>query len=322
MKSVVHTAARRGVAVGVLWMAMGIGGGAEVAASDEGGTGQGTAAGSATGSATAAESATATGSAAESATAAGSATATESGYEPATDIVSASLYPRRGEWRVSLTLDLDLSGHRGGSRALSPDASWGITDETSLTLAHSARSIARIGHPGGACISSCDFRPSYTVNALVHHALLQPERSTQRSAPSSFQLYLAGGFLLRDTDPWKPAALGGASLRWHRGRFAVDAEPYLQLGIANTDRGNRHRLVVPLRLWLQPTCRWALGLFSGVEGELAVFSDAYHVPLALLASTRITSSLSLSLSAGLSTFGGPLNTATRRFAALTLETAL
>lgn len=285
---------------------MGIGGGVEVAASDEGGAGQGTATGSAAGTATGTD--TATGSDAD--------------YEPATDIVSASLYPRRDEWRISLTLDLDMSGHRGGSRALSPDASWGITDETSLTLAHSARSIARIGHPGGACLSSCDFRPSYTVNALVHHALLQPERATQRSAPSAFQLYLAGGLLLRDTDPWKPAALLGTSLRWHHGRFAVDAEPYLQLGIANTDRGNRHRLVVPIRLWLQPTCRWALGLFSGVEGELTVFSDAYHVPLALLASTRITPTLTLSVSAGLSTFGGPLNTATRRFAALTLETSL
>ncbi len=231
----------------------------------------------------------------------------------ATDLVSQPLRPRRGELWLDATIDFDISHNRGGSRAFSPDASFGITDETSISIAHSARSIARIGHPGGVCYEMCDFRPKYTVNALAHHLLL--------SRPG-LQLYAQAGLLIRDTDPWKPASLTGAAARWQRGRFAIDSAPYLQLGLANTDQGNRHRLVVPLRFWVQPTCRWALGILTGVEGELAVFSDAYHLPFAALLTTQLTSWLQLSLEVGFSTLGGPLNTASRRFGSLSLETRL
>lgn len=231
----------------------------------------------------------------------------------ATDLVSQPLRPRHGQLWIAATLEADLSHNRGGSRAFAPDFSYGITDDTSLSIAHSARSIARIGSPAGLCYEACDFRPEYTVNALAYHALLRRR---------GLQLYAEGGFLLRDTDPSKPAALLGASSRWQRGRFAIDAAPYLQLGLANTDQGNRHRLVVPLRAWIQPTCRWALGLHSGVEGELAVFSDAYHIPLAALVTASATSWLRVSLEGGFSSLLGPLNTGSRRFASLSLELRL
>ena len=228
----------------------------------------------------------------------------------ATDLVSQPLHPRRGQLWIAATIEADLSHNRGGSRAIAPDLAYGITDETSLSLAHSARSIARIGSPAGLCYEACDYRPEYTVNALAHHALLRRP---------GLQLYAAGGFLLRDTDPWKPAALVGAAARWQRPRFPVETAPYLQLGLANTDQGNRHRLVVPVRAWVQPTCRWAIGLHTGIEGELAVFSDAYHGPFAGLVTAAPTPWLQVSLEAGFSSLLGPLNTASRRFVSLSLE---
>lgn len=231
----------------------------------------------------------------------------------ATDLVSQPLRPRRHQLWIAAALEADLSHNRGGSRAFAPDLSYGITDDTSLSIAHSARSIARIGSPAGLCYEACDFRPAYTVNALAYHAVLRRR---------GLQLYAEGGFLLRDTDPWKPAALLGAAARWQHGRFAVDAAPYLQLGLASTDQGNRHRLVVPLRAWIQPTCRWALGLHSGVEGELAVFSDAYHIPLAALVTASAASRLRVSLEVGFSSLLGPLNTGSRRFASLAFELRL
>lgn len=233
--------------------------------------------------------------------------------EPATDLVTSSLRPERGELWAALSYEADLSHNRGGSRALAPDVSYGITDDLSVSLAHSARSIARIGSPAGWCVELCDYRPAYTVNALAAYALGKRDGG---------QLFAQGGLLVRDTDPWKPAALVGAAGRWQRGRFAVDAAPYLQLGLANTDQGNRHRLVVPVRAWVQPTCRWSLGLHTGVEGELEVFADAYHVPFAGLVTAAATSWLRLSLEVGFSSLGGPLNTASRRFASLALELRL
>lgn len=229
--------------------------------------------------------------------------------EPATDLVSRPLRPLRGQLWASLTYEADLSHNRGGSRALAPDVSYGVTDDLSVTLSHSARSIARIGSPAGLCLEVCDYRPDYTGNLLAAYAVLRRP---------GLQLHAQTGLLLRDTSPSKPAALLGAAARWQRGRFAIDSSPYLQLGLANTDRGNRHRLVVPFTFSVQPTCRWSLGLHTGVEGELAVFSDAYHVPFAALVTAAAAPWLHITVEAGFSSIGGPLNTASRRYASLSL----
>jgi hypothetical protein len=246
--------------------------------------------------------------------------------EPATDLVTAPLRPARHHLWVALGYELDLSSSRGGSRALAPDLTLGLTDDVSLALAHSARSIARIDHPGGLCVTDCDQRPSYAAGLLLQHRLIEARPAAGAGQPAAARPGLAVdaqvGLLLRDPDPAKPALLLGAVARWQRGRFAVESAPYLQLGLANRDAGNRHRLVIPLRALVQPTCRWAVGLHSGVNGELAVFGDAYHVPFAFVVRARPLPWLHLSLEGGLASLGGPQNNSRRRFAALTLETRL
>lgn len=242
----------------------------------------------------------------------------------ATDLVTRPLRPRRGHLWLAVGFEIDFSHSQGGSRALAPDLTWGLTDDLSLALAHSARSIARIDHPGGLCLEACDHRPAYTAGALVQRRIVGSSAGTSAApgAAPGLQLDALAGLLLRDTDPWKPAALLGVTGRWQRGRFALESEPYLQLGLANRDLGNRHRLVVPLRALVQPTCRWALGLHTGINGELAVFADAYHVPLAAVLRTAITPWLFASVEGGLASLGGPQNNSRRRFAAITIETHL
>jgi hypothetical protein len=245
--------------------------------------------------------------------------------EPATDLVSAPLRPGRHQLWLALGYQLDLSTSRGGARAVAPDVTWGLTEEMSLALAHSARSIARIDHPGGLCVEDCGQRPRYTAALLLQRHLLGPRPAAPPAAPAAargpggLQLDAQAGLLLRDTDPWKPALLLGVTGRWQLGRFGVESAPYLQLGLANRDQGNRHQLVVPLIALVQPTCRWALGVHSGVHGELAVLADAYHVPMALVVRAQLTSWLRLSVEGGLASLGGPQNNSRRRFAALTLD---
>jgi hypothetical protein len=132
---------------------------------------------------------------------------------------------------------------------------------------------------------------------------------------------LAAG-LVRDIDPWKPALLLGGAGRWQRGRWSADTMPYLQLGLANTEQGNRATLVVPVRWWVQPTCHVALGIRSGVDGEFAIFADAYRVPLAALATAQLNARLALAFEVGFASLFGPQNTANQRFATITLQTRL
>jgi hypothetical protein len=229
------------------------------------------------------------------------------------DIVGMPSRPRRGQLWLDATLELNLSHQRGGSKALAPDLWWGLTDGTAVAIAHSARSLARIDDLGGLCFASCSERPRYATALLAKHAL---------ATTGEIDLSLIGGALLRDLDPWKPALLLGTAAHWQRGRWAAAAMPYLQLGLANTGSGNRARVVVPLRAWVQPACAWALSLHSGVEGELAVFGEAYHVPLAAQVSARLTATSLITIEAGFSSLLGPQNTGNRRFATLSLETRL
>lgn len=227
----------------------------------------------------------------------------------ATDLVSASQQPERGELWISLGWEKDLSERIRGNSAVAPDLTLGLTDRLSLSWTHSSTSIARIGRTGGICLEGCQERPEYAGALLAQLEL----------ASGTGEVALLAGALIRDPSPWKVAALAGARARWSRGRLGVDGTAYVQLGLSNTDLGNRHRLVVLVRGWLQPTCRWSLGLGTGVDGELAVFTDGHHIPLIGAVRARLTSRLVAHASAGFSSLLGPQNTIRTRYAALALE---
>jgi hypothetical protein len=229
------------------------------------------------------------------------------------DIVGLAPRPSRGQLWLDATVELNLSRQRGGSRAIAPDVWWGVTDRTTVAIAHSARSVARIDDVGGLCVASCDERPRYAVAALLRHRLL---------ARAGWDLGAQAGWLVRDLSPWKPAVLLGATARRQRGRFAVATSPYLQLGVANTDRGNRARLVAPLYLAVQPTCRWSLGLKTGVDGELAVLRDGYRVPVTAEVTARLHAQLLLTVEAGFGSLLGPQNTGFRSLASVSLQARL
>jgi hypothetical protein len=125
--------------------------------------------------------------------------------------------------------------------------------------------------------------------------------------------------LVRDLDPWKPAATLGALVRWTHGRYAITGDPYLRLGLANRDLGNRTTLVVPVALGIQPTCRWLLTLNTGWDGELATWRDGWHVPIALAAVARATPHVDLGLAAGFPHLLGPQNTPKLRAMSIVLE---
>lgn len=227
----------------------------------------------------------------------------------ANDLVGASQQPARGELWIALGWEKDLSERIRGNSALAPDLTLGLTDRLSLSWTHSSASIARIGRTGGICVDGCEERPEYAGALMAQVELVS----------GAAEVGLLGGVMVRDPSPWKVAAFTGARARWSRGRFGADGTAYVQLGLTNTDLGNRHRLVVLVRGWLQPTCRWALGLGTGVDGELAVFADGHHVPLVTALRARLTSRLVAHAGAGFSSLLGPQNTIRTRYAALALE---
>ncbi|HEY5944302.1 MAG TPA: hypothetical protein VIV40_02375, partial [Kofleriaceae bacterium] len=119
-------------------------------------------------------------------------------------------------------------------------------------------------------------------------------------------------FLVRQIDPVLPALTFGALVRWTRGRFAIVGDPYLQLGVANTDKGNRAALFVPITFAVQPLSRWEIALRTGWNSDLAVIRDGWHVPVAIATRVAIDRNFEAGTMLAFSTLLGPQNTAKER----------
>jgi len=185
------------------------------------------------------------------------------------DLVGRPLVLGRGELEAHVTLAMNLrSGRFAEPASISPDVWFGVTPALTIGLVHSARSVDEIAADRPICVNGCDadYAGGIDVRYGVHRLVAPRAR-----------------VLLRDVDPAKPAVTVGALARWNRGRFAVASDPYLRLGLANRDRGNRAALVVPVWFAVQPTCRWMLGMRAGYDSALAVAGDGWRGPFGVFA---------------------------------------
>ncbi len=214
----------------------------------------------------------------------------------------------RDQIETRLSLELNLSARLiGQPTSLAPDAWLGVTERWTLGVIHGSQSVDRIASGASFCV-----RQSESHAATLPGSCDRPYRgggidARWRWRDGALAVAPRARLLVRDVDPWKPAVTLGALARWTRGRTAITTDPYLRLGLANRDRGNRAALVLPLWLAVQPTCRWMVALHTGVDGDLAVWRDGWHVPLAFVVTARATSQLDLTVEAGFPQLLGPQN---------------
>jgi hypothetical protein len=189
--------------------------------------------------------------------------------------------------------------------SFAPDVWLGVTPRLTVGLIHSNASISRIARAASFCFEH-DF---YGCDRTYHNAGLDVRYAMQDGA---LAVAPRVRFLLRDVDPYKPALTAGALLRWQRGPLAITGDPYLRIGIANTDQGNRTALWLPVMLSVSPTSRLDLALHTGYDSDLAVWHDGFHIPLALSTRGRITDSIELGMLGGFTSALGPQDTTLRR----------
>lgn len=205
----------------------------------------------------------------------------------------------RGVLEVRLSIEASVAPH-DLARPLSfaPDAYYGVTDRLTVGVIHSSESVDRIGTGTTFCVRELPARCDriYRGSGLDARWAWRPWLSWHAR------------FLVRDVDPVKPAITLGAALRWMRGPYAVTGDPYLQLGLANTDAGNRTVVVLPVYLSrrLTPTSR--IALHTGVDGELATWRDGWHIPFAAIAETAPARQIAFGVEAGFPSLLGPQNT--------------
>lgn len=222
-------------------------------------------------------------------------------------LVAAGLLPlalARGELAADLTLEIFAAPNQLAKPAsFAHDLWWGVTQRWTVGVIHSSRSIDRIDAGAGTClrrgIEDCSERWS-NIGADARYLVRD-------------DLALRARFLVRDVAPWKPAITIGALYR----RGFVTTDPYLRLGIANTDEGNRAALVVPVWLAVTPG-PVTLALHTGVDGELVNWRDGWHVPVGAVVALAVTSQLAAVVEAGFSSLLGPQNDEKHRSVMVTL----
>lgn len=218
------------------------------------------------------------------------------------DLVRRPLVLDRGQVSAELTTEINAAPNQIALPiSFAPDVWWGASSRLTVGVVHSRSSVDRF-EPGASFCVRAQCPAFYSGSGVdVRWAALPGVVPRVR-------------LLARELDPWKPALLAGALLGWRHGRFAIVGDPYLQLGLANRDRGNRAALFLPVTLTVQPTCRWAISLRTGWNSDLAVWSDGWHIPVFVGVRARATEHLDIGGGLGFSTLLGPQNTAKLRIA--------
>ena len=231
----------------------------------------------------------------------------------AQDIVARPIVLPRGV--VAFTANVEawlLPGRAFDAVSVAPDVFIGVTQRLTLGVTSSNRALSSVSAGGGACFGSVTSGCVAKLANVGVDATWQARAGALAWAPHA-------RLVMRQFSPSKPAVMFGARVRWHHGRWAVVADPYVQLGLANTDRGNRHALHVPLWLLVQPTCRWSIGLRTGFESEFAVIRDGWHGVLGGVVTAAVSTSIDIELSGGVRSAFGPQNTSKDRALALAIS---
>jgi hypothetical protein len=157
-----------------------------------------------------------------------------------------------------LSLEINLGSQElGHPLALAPDVWWGATPRWTVGLIHSNTSLDRIEAGASLCV-----RDAVPECDGVYHNFGVDVRWNASSIPASAVGVLAPRvrFLVRTFNPVKPALTLGALARWTRGRLSIAGDPYVQLGLANRDRGNRTELILPVWCGVEPAAGWSVAV--------------------------------------------------------------
>ncbi len=231
---------------------------------------------------------------------------------PAQDLVTRPVVLPAGSFEVVANLEgWLLPGRALQAVSLAPDVYVGVTSRLTVGVTTSNRALARLAAGSGVCIGAVSAGCVARINNIGLDAKVSLGRNAWTLAPH-------GRLVMRQWGPLKPALMVGALLGWQFGRWSAVADPYVQLGLANQDRGNRTSVNVPVWLRVQPTCRWQLALHTGFESDLAVLHDGWHGALGGVVTTALRPEVELEVSAGVRSAFGPQNTIKERSVAIAM----
>jgi hypothetical protein len=184
--------------------------------------------------------------------------------------------------------------------SITPDAWYGVTDDITAGLVHSATAVTGfIGGVGDAlCLSGsssgcADVYPGVGFEGRYKIKL------------SGFAVAAEGGLIIQHLgDPFAIALKAGGIGRWHQGKITVDVQPNLIIALSNRGSstvggvaisGNRDLLNLPITGLYAVTPLISAAVQVGFVLPLQDTGDAYRLPLSIGGHYRVNDQLSVSL---------------------------
>ncbi|HEY1550482.1 MAG TPA: hypothetical protein VGG28_21790 [Kofleriaceae bacterium] len=218
------------------------------------------------------------------------------------DLIAKPLVLAPGHADAFVTLEDDISsGLHGAPLSLAPDVWVGVLPQLTVGVIHSDLSVDRIGPGASFCIETQRIICPNAYHGTGLDALYSIETG-------SFSAAVRARALIRDFHPYfLPAVTLGALLRWHRGRWSITGDPFVQIGLDNNRFGNYSAIWLPVVFAVQPIAHVAIELHTGWNSDFYDIADGWYTPAALGVRGAITPHLELGVLAGWLSIFGPQN---------------
>lgn len=200
---------------------------------------------------------------------------------------------QKGRLVVNAYLGIGLSdGAAFKPISLSPDVWYGVTDDITAGLVHSA--VGTTGFIGGVGESLCLTGSGSLCPDLYRNVGLEARYKLKMS---SIAFAVDGGvYALQIQDPRLLDIKLGAVGRWHQGPLAIEASPSLFIGLTNrsVDVAGVSVTTNPDILYLPGTALYTLNPMITLAAQVGLVlplentGDAYAVPLSIGAFYRVT----------------------------------
>jgi hypothetical protein len=178
-----------------------------------------------------------------------------------TELVRRPLTPAEGMWEIDALANVNLTkGEIGEPISLAPGVVYGITNRLAFGLEHVQ----------GLCLSGVESACPYIYN----DAAVTLRWSALRQGP--WEIALRGGFAAQFEPAFRADAVLRMQARWRRGRVALTAEPFVNVGLTDRDV-NRTLVGVSGRPEVQVTHRLAVYGLVKLFGVVDDFGATYLI---------------------------------------------
>jgi hypothetical protein len=181
--------------------------------------------------------------------------------------------------------------------SIAPDIYYGVSDQLTLGLIHSAASVGVVGAGSGICLAGEEKGCAKVYDNIGLDGIFSLSKGT-------VDLAAHAGVLVNSFDPMLLSVKLGVLGRFNAGKLAVVFDPWIGIGVTERDAGNKELINVPVNIQFQATPQLAAWVGSGIFGPLDGFGDAYFVPLNIGALFGVSSKIDAGAAFGFLNIGG------------------